>query len=772
MLTKPSRVINYVMVRTRVIFLLLLGISLISAAQTGTISGFVREAATGEFLTDVNVYLEGTGHGTVTNRYGYYVISGIAPGRYTLVASMLSYKEAKVVIEVKAGANLKEHFSLEVEPLSVPGVTISAKRQRFEHEIDVGVHDIPIKQIQQIPGLVEQDLFRSLQMFPGVISISDYTAALYIRGGTADQNLVLLDGVTVYNPYHLFGIFSTFILESLKGAELYMGGFPARYGGALSAVLDVQMKEGNSERVTAQADLGLLTSKIVVEGPLPKCIKGSWIVAGRRTYIDAVTWTAYKIFPRLDGYLPYHFYDLQAKVNWEPSERSHLTLSGFFGDDVISLNESELSSEDINFRWGNGVLGLGWRYVFTPKLYSVLGFNATRYRVDLKVREEGDSLTDDFFYLIRSGIGELGTRWELSWFPKAEHTVQYGLELKGIELLNRVEDTDTVWLQREDLVGLASLYVQDKWEPVPWWVFEAGVRGEYFTNGNYFRASPRVGVKYRPLADLALKAGAGLYYQYFYLPYPRDEMMLKIPVQFFQQWLPADSNYPPLQSALFTLGAEYLFPRDFDVSLEAYYKDLRNLRESEGFFEGSPIMDTIGVRLGQGYAYGAEFLLKYRSAWVGYSYSVARYRFGEGDWFYPAQDSRHNANISFGVPLGKNWNFTAAWVFSSGFPYTGAIGWYQVVDQDGVIHWEPISGKRNGARYPPYHRLDAGFTKSFKWFKRFDGEFYFQVMNVYASRNVLFYSSEYLDPETGTFRRDPFYMMPFPFPSFGLRARF
>jgi len=740
------------------------------AAQTGMVSGFVREASSGEFLAYASVYLADKSIGAATNKQGYYVLVDVPEGKHTIIVSMIGYREERLEIDVRAGKRLRRDFYLKPQPLGMEPVEVTAERARFEHEVDVGVRHVELSELKQIPGFVEQDLFRSLQMLPGVVSVSDFTSALYIRGGTMDQNLILLDGVTVYNPYHLLGFFSTFILESLKGAELYTGGFPARYGGAISSVLDAEMKAGNSERIAASGEIGLLTSKLVVEGPLPWGAKGSWLVAGRRTYIDAITWVIDKMFRKslerqdMSIYLPYHFYDLQTKVNWDASERSRFTLSGFFGDDVLSFKEEE--EVDLDFRWGNGTLGLRWRYLFTPQLFSLLGFNATRYRVDSKVVERNG---EEYYYGLRSGIGELGIQWGLSWFPKPDHVVEFGLEGKVMETFSVQEETDIVFYDLRDTFWLAAAYVQDKWEPTPFWVIETGLRSEYFSKGDYWRVSPRLGIKRRITADWAIKAGAGLYYQYLCVPLPRDEMMLKIPVQFVQQWLPADERYPPLHSVLATLGTEHLFPKDMSLSLEVYFKDIRNIREATWFGGEGITTDTGDISMGQGYSYGAEVLLKRGSAWLGYSYSVTRYRFEDGDWFYPLHDSRHNVNFSFALPLGKGWNFTAAWVFGSGFPFTGPVGWYQYVDEDGDIDWLPISGRRGEVRYPPYHRLDAGFTKSFKLFKRFDAEFYVQVLNVYARRNVLFY--EYEIDADGITNREAQYMLPIPVPSLGIRAR-
>lgn len=772
--------------------------TLLVGAETGMVSGFVRDASNGEFLEYVYVYLADNTLGTATNKGGYYALTGIPPGSHTLVVSMIGYSEQKVDIEVQAGRRIRKDFSLKSQAIGMETVEVTAERSRFEHEVDIGIKRMDFTEMRQIPGFVEQDLFRALEMLPGVISVSDFTSALYIRGGTMDQNLVLLDGVTVYNPYHLLGFYSTFILESLKGAELYMGGFPAKYGGAISSVLDVEMKAGNSERVAVAGEVGLLTSKVVAEGPLPFGAKGSWLFAGRRTYIDAITWTVDKIFKRsLENsgigsiYLPYHFYDLQTKINWDASAKSRFTVSGFFGDDVVDFQSDDSQGEGssaVGFRWGNGTLGLRWRYLFSPKLFSYLSFNATRYRINTSINEYDTTGAESFSAVLESGIADVGLKWDLTWFATPEAVVDFGIEGKGIETRNLFrerwveEDIDTTWMNERDTFWLAGAYIQSKWEPTPLWVIETGLRGEFFSNGNYWRASPRLGVKRRLNPDWVLKAGAGLYYQYLYVPYPKDEMMLKMPVQFFQLWLPVDSSHAPLRSVLATLGTEYRFPKHkLSVSVEGYFKDMYNLREGNMF--GSVARDeestevSVGIGPpdtipGRGYSYGGEVLVKYKSYWLGYSYSLTRYRFGEEDWFYPVHDSRHNVNVSFAVPLGKGWNVNAAWVYSSGLPFTAQIGWYQHVSPDGEISWLPISGRRGEVRYPTYHRLDAGFTKSFPMFKgKVDAEFYFQVLNVYARRNVLFYEYD-VDEESGITIREPMYMIPIPFPSFGIRGRF
>ncbi|MBN2380595.1 TonB-dependent receptor [candidate division WOR-3 bacterium] len=781
------------MSRLRVVMLgMLVGSGVVWAAQTGVISGFVRDKESGEFLNYVNVYLEGSAIGSPTNKQGYYALSRVPRGNYTLVVSMIGYQEERIEISVKAGQKLRRDFYLRYQPLGVEGVEITAERTRFEHEVDIGVKRMDPRQLRALPGFIEQDLFRSLAMLPGVVTISDYSSALYVRGGTADHNLVLLDDIPLYNPYHLLGFYSTFVLDGIKNAELYTGGYPARFGGGISSVLDVEIKEGNREKIEASGEVGLLTSKLMIEGPLPG-LEGSWLVSGRRTYLDAITWSIDKMTPMIDVYLPYHFYDIQAKVNLEASERSQITFSGFSGDDILDFQRMA-GFDRLDFRWGNRILGARWRYVIRPNLLSVLGLHATRYRVSTEiVGVEDDSWypEEKYTYNLHNSIGELGARWSFSWFPDYKHSVMWGAEYKHIQILNSWEEIDEYWDFYETEEGMwgyilvkdtfkeefrdrfhqTAAWIEDKWEPSVWWVIEAGLRGTWFSRGNYARFEPRLGIKYRLTTDLALKAGAGLYYQYLFIPMPRDEMALKIPVQFFQMWMPAGEDFPPLRSALLTAGTEYRFKNGCDLSFEAYYKDMANITEADWFFDDEPFSDTTSVITGEGYSWGGEFLFKYGSSWVSYFYSVTKYRFGDADWFYPVHDSRHNANISLTLPISETWSFTGSWVYSSGFPFTGLLGWYQVMNPDGTVSWKPISGARGEFRYPAYHRLDIGLVKRFPIFKRGNGEFYLQILNLYARKNILFYTY-YINPYSRVMDRDAQYMLPFPVPSIGIRARF
>ncbi|MBD3285963.1 TonB-dependent receptor plug domain-containing protein, partial [candidate division WOR-3 bacterium] len=711
----------------------------------------------------------------------FYALAGIPPGTYTLVISMIGYEEERVRLTVTEGQKLRRDFSLETRAVGVEGVEITAVRARFEHEVDVGVEHINIQQQRKLPSLGEEDVFRPLEMLPGVISVSDLTSAFYVRGGSMDQNLVVLDDIPVYYPYHMMGTFSTFITESLRDADLYTGSIPARYGGAVSSVLDIRMRNGSCERITASGELGLITSKLTVEGPLPGK-KGSWIVSGRRTYIDALSWLVEEILApeslsfysviedyvyftvnNKPFYFPYHFYDIQSNVNIDINDNSRISATGFAGNDEFHHQDSLL---EVASTWGNAGVGLKWRCVFSPRLLSVVGVDISRYRgydewneVEFELNE-GDTI--GYEWDGGESVRGIGVRWGYSWLPGTRHRVNFGADVDYI----RCEDdgtgkhggVTTYFNDDQDSSWLFGLYLDDKWEPAPFWVVEAGLRGEYYNKGYYFRMSPRLGLKRRLTADWALKAGAGMYYQYLYKNYPYNEEEVKLPVSYYGNWVMADSANPPLRSIIGTLGSEYLLSDKGKISLELYCKDLRNIRET---CSGQP---------GQGFSYGTEVLFKYGTSWLGYSYSVVRYRF-EDEWFYPLHDSRHNLHVVLNLPFPKGWGLTSTWTLNSGFPYSGVIGFYQYVDHWGREVWYPVYGQKGEFRYPPYHRLDIGVSKRFPLFKKYEGSLYFQVLNVYARANVLLYD-DYFDQTSGISSRREITSINFPLPVMGLKVRF
>ncbi len=737
--------------------------------EAATISGFVKDAQSGEAIPFCDAYLKGFNIRTLSDKNGYYVLSSIPAGEFTIVFSFIGYRPLEKIVFLKTDEFVRFDARLKSEPIPVKGITVTAERERFKREVDVGVRQLKLRDLKIAPGFIEQDLFKSLQMLPGVVAISDFSSALYVRGGSPDQNLVLLDGVNVYSPYHLGGLFSTFNLDALKNAEFHAGAFPAEYGGAVSSVLDVEMKQGNSERLEGNWDVSLLSSKVVLEGPIPK---GSFLIAGRRTYLDAFTWTVSKLLKNNEVYLPYYFYDLQGKLNLDLSEKNRLTVSGFFGDDVINL---DTGGENLNFRWGNYTLGLKWRYLITPKIFSTLLVTTSRYRVALS-DIYGDSVAGGSSAQLNLGIGDVVLKEDVSYFPHPNHTIKFGGEGKLLDIYNFFKlDTATLF-DSDQKPDYAAVYLLDKWRCSSRFLLNLGLRGEYFSGGNYFRISPRLGTKYLLSEDFAVKAGYGHYYQFLSIPFPRDEMMMKFPVFMFQQWLPANKGFKPVSAVHYTVGAEKWLSADVNLSLEGYYKTMDNLLETNMPFpwlgQNNQEIDSLIYKVGTGWATGVELLLKRKDSWIGYSFAVTKRKFDNVS-FYPIFDARHNFNIAVAIPLGRTWNLSLQWIYRTGFPYTGPIGRYQYVIETGpdgekFYWWKLINGRRGSFRYPAYHRLDVGIEKTFKLFGlKFTG--YFQVINLYARKNVLWYNYSFItEPPI----RKPFFILPIPIPSFGIKGSF
>ncbi|MEO0107965.1 MAG: TonB-dependent receptor, partial [candidate division WOR-3 bacterium] len=369
------------------------------------------------------------------------------------------------------------------------------------------------------------------------------------------------------------------------------------------------------------------------------------------------------------------------------------------------------------------------------------------------------------------GIGNIGLRQDIDWFLGSAHTLRLGWEVKSLDIFDRLQLDTTRLLDISSRPFYSGIYTSDKWRLTPALGVELGLRGEYFSSGRYLRLAPRLGAKYLLPSDLALKAGYGHFYQYLSIPYPRDEMMMKLPVSMLQQYLPADSAYQPIQAIHYTLGAEKWLSNELSTSLEAYYKTLSNVLETDMPLALPFLGESIAFRSGSGWAAGIELLVKWKTSYLGYALGWTRRTF-DSTSFYPVFDSRHNLNLAWGIPLGRGWTVSLQWLLRTGFPYTGVIGRYQEVPLDGeygCFPWAYINGRRGDTRYPPYHRLDLAIEKTIRLL-RANWTAYFQVVNVYAQKNVLFYN--YYEDSDGRIKREAVTMLPWPIPGFGLRGSF
>jgi len=780
-------------------------------AQTGAVHGFVRDASDGEPLAYANVYLEkhvpsgveGTGFGAATSVKGYFYIGRVPAGKYDLVASFVGHRTTRRTLSVSVNQVVSLNLELSPGTVEMKEVRVTADRARFEREVEVSAVRLEAKQLQFIPRVGgEVDLFRTVQLLPGVIATSDFSNRLYIRGGSPDQNLILLDGITVYNPSHLFGMFSPFIADAVSDVTLLAGGFPAKYGGRLSSVLDVTTKEGNSKRYTGDASVSVIAAQGLVEGPIPgpksegrrtkdggrahdqlpipndsasldsslapgpsslaPSAKGSFLLAGRRTYLPDVLLKTFGV----DG-VGYYFYDLMGKANYEPWRDSRFTLTGLAAEDVLDFwDPNNPNGLKAKLAWGNRGISLRWNRVFTPILYGEILGAWSNFLSDFNV-----ALGTQTDAKMATSLTDLTLKADLTWYALDRLTSDFGCDIRFTA--NRMSFAyDTTEFSRADSLWPPALHADAKWELVANRLFlKPGFRLAYYSQGRRLAPEPRIGLKWLPGKNTALSLAAGRFTQPL-VTLNSTEAVFSI----YDVWQSVPASRP-LPSALhYIAGVEQWLGSDLVASLEGYYKDYANLLETRyGRFFTQP--DSLLTA--DGYSCGADFMLRKTggrvNGWLSYSYMWTRRSIGS-EVYHPHYDRRHNANAVLNFP-SVHWgvDVSAKWTLGTGLPYSGVVGYYPRYQHrpsepawPRMSDWEFIYGARDAFRYPVYHRLDAGLTRT--WQARW-GELsaFLDVTNLYNAKNVLLYYWEI--GKDGLPVRKRIGMIPV-LPTIGVKARF
>ncbi|MEA2077963.1 MAG: TonB-dependent receptor [Candidatus Marinimicrobia bacterium] len=779
--------------------MVLIGILIMSLPLlAGSVSGFISNLEDGEPIHYANVFLENTTLGAVSNADGYYIILDVPDDTYTLTVSVIGYKLEKRDINVAATARVKVHFDLIPEQIELEEVIVTAEREKFRQEIKISSITLNQTQLRTVPVLIEADLFRALQMLPSVSTGSDFSSALYVRGGSPDQNLILLDGITVYNPYHFGGIFSTFNTDAIKEAEFIAGGFPAEYGGRMSSILDIKNREGNSEEFHGSGNVSLLSSKLLLEGPIPH---GSFMISGRRTYFDAI-WEAarqgYNLFADypFDVSFPYYFYDFQGKVNVDINDQHRTTLSGFYGNDVLWFKEEfkegnpgedgyRLDYYGVDWTWGNNTTSLKHRWLVRPDLIAKFFVARSHFHfdVDFLIKNEYYNIngedTTDFKSHQALKIYDYITDWseglDMTWLINKKNTMKFGVFHKDIDFslgadLNELSLLDSVNHSRE-----WGFYVQNKYRPSPLFIFEPGLRMTRYTNTKKWYPDLRIKGKILATDKLAFTLAGGTVYQFLQTANFENEL-----VRFIDLWFPTTSEQEPSKATHFNAGLEY-WHNNIQFTLEGYYKKYDHLLTMSEDIGGATLMSFIEA---EGYSYGIEFLVKKTTGdltgWVGYSYMSTKKRESEaGGWYPPKYDRTHSLNVVAKYDIDKRWFFSSSLVWSTGNPYSQIYGNFHYTNP--LSEWSYIDrmeiyGERNGERYPPYFRWDIGVNRRGKLFKQ-KATYYFHVLNVTNHANVFLYLYEKrdaeFDPETNTsvIYRRPVTMFPI-LPTFGVEFSF
>ncbi len=757
-----------------VVFIVALFSLPVSAQNKHTISGYIKDSLNGETLIGATITVQGQTKGISSNLYGFYSIT-LDEGKYILICSFIGYRYKAVAIDLTADTKI----NFEVLPkiyLAQEVVVTTKKRDANVKNAQMGKFTLPMEQIKSIPAFLgEVDLLKTIQFLPGVRNAGEGSAGIYVRGGGPDQNLILLDDAPVYNTGHLFGFFSIFNADAIKNVTLIKGGMPAQYGGRLSSVLDVSMKEGNNQKFQVEGGIGVIASRLSIQGPIKKN-KSSFIISGRRTYIDALTKPFIKSTSQFKG-SGYFFYDLNAKVNYIFSDKDRVYLSGYFGRDVFDFVNGKQSLK-INIPWGNTTGTLRWNHVFNKKLFG----NTTAVYNDYNF--SFNALQNDFELKLASGIRDLSIKQDFDLYPYTGHKLKFG----GIytyhkftpSLISGKQDS-TVFKPNNAQIKFAheaALYIQDDWEINEKLKINAGLRYSWFQqtgpykiyqtddNGNrldstvfgkgnavktYGGFEPRLTIRYALNDETSVKGSVTRNLQYIHLV---SNAGTTLPTDI---WVPSTYKVKPQISWLYAAGLFKNFKDNmYETSVEVYYKQMQNQIEYEEGYTPTGLDDTENsFAFGKGWSYGAEFFVNKAkgrlTGWVGYTLSwtwrkFQNLNFGEK---YPAKyDRRNDMSIVAMYELNKKWKLSAAFVFGTGNAATLPQRFYIV---NGILTQE--YSRINEYRLPPYHRLDmaAILTPKKNIKRKWKSEWVFSVYNAYNRKNPYFvYFDQTGSPFNGT----------------------
>ena len=737
--------------RFSLLFVLFTVLSSAYGQERFTISGNITDSDNGEGLIGATVLVEELKTGVVTNEYGFYSLT-LVKGEYTLAISYVGFETFRKTIVLDQNLRLNQELVSQSRNLQEVVVT-SERPDENIRSTSIGVNKLDVREIDVVPVVFgEKDVIKTIQLLPGIKS-NEGGGGFFVRGGSADQNLILLDEAPVYNASHLLGFFSVFNSDAIKDLSIYKGHIPAEYGGRASSVLDIRMKDGNSKKLTASGGIGLISSRLAVEAPLVKD-KGSFIVSGRRTYAD--------VFLKLSNNEDLsnsilYFYDLNVKANYRLNPNNRIYLSGYFGRDKFGF------SDVFGFDWGNTTATLRWNHIFNDKLFlnSTVLFSDYNYQVKIS----GDEGENNGFR-ITSAIRDFSIKEDFDYFISPANTMKFGVNvirhgfMPGAIETDLFSDVNASRLQ-EKYAWEGAVYVSNDTEFSDRFMANYGLRYSYFAqvgpgdiftydeNGEiidvnsygsgdivqtYGGLEPRIGLTYVLDEESSIKTSFGRNRQYLHL---LSNSTSGTPIDL---WIPSSNNVKPQFVDQYAAGYYRNFKDNtFESSVEIYYKDMNNQVD---YKTGAELVYNENVEsqllFGKGWSYGAEFFLKKNTGdltgWISYTWSKTERKFDGVDQgqVYPAnQDRRHDLSLVGIYQLSRKWTLSASFVYYTGNAVTFPIGKYQVEGK--VVN---LYDKRNANRYPDYHRLDLGATLQLKEKENFSSDINFSIYNAYARKNV------------------------------------
>ena len=761
-----------------------------------SVSGYVYDAATGEALIGATVYEEETYMGTSTNNFGFFSLQ-LTLGQHNLIFSFIGFEEQKIT--VNKSQQLKVNLLAASSLLEEIVVTVD-KNEEVVQSSTIGKLELKVSEINAIPAAVgEVDVLKAITLLPGIKQGVDAASGFYVRGGSPDQNLILMDGVPLYNPYHLWGFLSTFNADAINNIELTKGTFPARYGGRLSSVLDITMKDGNNQKWDKELSVGLLSAKAKVSGPLIKD-KSSLMITARRTYADLIIVPIRNAQQKSAEDAPkeaYNFMDFNLKYNYKFSEKDRLYVSGFYSRDKYAFkNKNTTSESERNQGWGNAIASARWNHLFSPKMFvnTTAYFSNYNYFTQEKFKNLDASFVQENNIEYDSKINDFGIKQDYEFFPNNHHKIRFGLSYiqhyftPGVNfsrLQTGEEDFNLKTGNEEIDAPEIDVYIEDDYDINTWLKLNIGVHASaFFTkNKTYTSVQPRISARVLVNNNLSLKAGYSTMTQYMHL------LTNSGIAQASDLWVPSTDKIKPQESSQYALGAA-LNLDGWMLELDAYYKDMSNLIEYKAGanYASSSISWEEKIEIGKGDSYGGEIFLKKTSgkltAWLGYTLSWTNRKFDKinfGKSFPYKYDRRHDISWVGSYKLSEKWSLNASWVYFTGsaatFPEVAYVAPNFTGETEASQYWVPLgasisgsliyssgiiesSKNRNNYRLPDYHKLDISATR--KWVKsKMTQELTLGATNLYNRQNPSFYIQEtFIGGDTRYSTRTMFPLLP------------
>lgn len=726
-----------------------------------TLKGYVKDSLSGETLIGASVIINNESRGVTTNQYGYFSLT-LPQGDYKLIFSYVGYTPR--LININFNKNVSESILLMPVSSTMNDVTVrTQKRLSNVKSAQMGQVDLSINTVKALPSFLgETDILKTLQLLPGVRNAGEGNSGFYVRGGGPDQNLILLDEAVVYNTGHLFGFFSVFNSDAIKNLTLIKGGMPAQYGGRLSSVIDIAMKEGNINKTQVDAGIGLIASRFSIQGPIVKN-KASYIISARRTYVDLLIKPFIKKSSSFYG-SGYYFYDLNAKMNYQISNNDHLYLSGYFGKDKFDFNNSKRSFST-SIPWGNSTATFRWNHSYNKKLFSNLSLVYNDYKFDFFGSQ------DNFNINLSSGIKDYTAKFDMDYFASTSHKIKFGAQYTYHTFYPSVVSgsQDSVVFHpanvQKKYANEYGLYIQDDWDVSKRIKINYGLRYSVFqqvgpytkydedANGNktdsnsynggktvkaYGGLEPRFTIRYTVDDNSSVKASVTRNLQYIHLV---SNAGTTLPTDI---WVPSTYRVKPQDGLLYAIGYfKNISNNMFETSLELYYKTMQHQIEyAEGYTPSLSDPEESFV-FGKGWSYGSElFINKVKgnlTGWIGYTLSWTWRKFpdlNDGEKYPGKYDRRNDLSVVGIYELSPKWKLSSTFVFGSGNAISLPERFYFI---DGTLTQE--YSRINAYRMKPYHRLDvaATYTPQHKKQRKYSDSWVFSVYNLYSRQNPYFY---------------------------------